>query len=95
MTSALQRSRALWNRRSLDLDSDEILAQILDRGEMEAWRELFARARTDAALRARLLRVVGRVPLPFPRFWLAALASLGEDVDLGAPLPRDEELAGE
>jgi hypothetical protein len=31
---ALEASRALWNRRELDLSSDEVLAQILDRGEM-------------------------------------------------------------
>ena len=27
------------------------------------------------------------VPVPLPRFWLAALASLGEPVDLGAEVP--------
>ena len=38
-------------------------------------------------LRARLKRIVLTVPLPLPHFWLAALASLGEDVDLDATLP--------
>ncbi len=84
---ALTASRALWNRTHLDLRSDEVLAQLLDRGEMEAWRELYRLARADADLRRRIARVVQSVPLPLPRFWLAALASLGESVDLGAPLP--------
>jgi hypothetical protein len=89
MTSpALEHSRALWNRTRLDLASDEILAQILDRGEIEAWRELYRLAREDAALRNRILGIVRRVPLPFPRFWLAALATLGETVDWGMGLPR-------
>src|SRR5262249_2273231 len=43
----LSRSRALWNRSRLELESDETLAQLMDRGEIEAWRELFALARTD------------------------------------------------
>jgi hypothetical protein len=86
MPSSLESSRALWNRRVLDLSSDEILAQILDRGEMAAWRELYRAAREDAELRRRIARVVERVPLPLPRFWLAALASLGERVDWSAPV---------
>jgi hypothetical protein len=84
---ALQRSQALWNRSRLSLDSDEVLAQILDRGEIEAWRDLYRLAQADAALRARLLRIVMTVPLPLPRFWLAALSALGEPVDLTAPVP--------
>jgi hypothetical protein len=84
---ALETSRALWNRVRLDLASDEVLAQILDRGEMEAWRELYALASQDAALRLRIHRVVLTTPLPLPRFWLAALANLGEEVDLNAPVP--------
>jgi hypothetical protein len=83
----LATSRGLWNRSGLDLESDEVLAQILDRGEMNAWRELYRRARTDERLRARIKRIALSVPLPLPRFWLAALASLGEDVDLGVALP--------
>jgi len=52
----------------------------------------FARwiASTDATLRRRILRVVRRVPLPYPGFWLAALAGLGEEVDWSAGLPRDD-----
>jgi hypothetical protein len=80
-------SRALWNRSGLDLESDEVLAQLLDRGEMDAWRMLYRLARADARLRERITRVVLTVPLPLPRFWLAALASLGEPVDLGAAVP--------
>ena len=87
MSRALDGSRALWNRARLDLRSDEILAQILDRGEMAAWRELYALARQDAALRRRIVQVALRVPLPQPRLWLAAMKDLGEDVDLAAPLP--------
>jgi hypothetical protein len=81
-----------WNRSRLDLESDEVLAQVLDRGDVEAWRELYALASTDAGLRRRILAVVRRVPLPYPGFWLAALASLGEPVDWDAPLPRDDGL---
>jgi hypothetical protein len=90
-TAALERSRALWNRSHLDLASDEILAQILDRGEMEAWRELYALAATDPALRRRIVAIVGRVALPYPRFWLAAMASLGETIDWESALPVGAE----
>jgi hypothetical protein len=88
MTSGgLARSRALWNRSHLDLRSDEILAQILDRGSLADWRELYALARDDAALRARILRTIECVPLPLPRFWQAAMAHLGEAVDFDRALP--------
>lgn len=85
--NALETSRALWNRARADLESDEVLAQILDRGEMTAWRELYRLARTDFTLRSRIARIVVTVPVPLPRFWLAALADLGEAVDLGTPVP--------
>ena len=91
MTSHLEKSTALWNRSRLELDSDEVLAQILDRGEIEAWRELYALARDDIRLRRRILAIVRKVPLDFPRFWLAALASLGESVDIGMALPEHGE----
>ena len=87
MAQAIARSRALWNRDALDLGSDELLAQILDRGEVAAWRDLYRMARGDAQLRARILRVVLNTPVALPHFWLAALASLGETVDCGAPVP--------
>jgi hypothetical protein len=73
--SALERAVAGWNRSHLDLASDEVLAQVLDRGDIEAWRELYQLASTDGTLRRRILGVVQRVPLPYPAFWLAALAS--------------------
>ena len=85
--ASLNTSRALWNRSRLELESDEVLAQILDRGEFSAWRELYRFASTDPALRARIKRIVLTVPLPLPRLWLAALANLGEPVDLAAVLP--------
>ena len=83
----LEASRALWNRKQLDLRSDEILSQLLDRGEISAWRELYALARNDRELRQRIHRIVLTVPTALPHFWLAALASLGEKVDLGAATP--------
>lgn len=85
--AALETSRALWNRTALDLRSDEVLAQILERGELAAWRALYRLARTDPELRGRIRRIVLTVPLPLPHFWLAALASLGEPVDVGAAVP--------
>lgn len=85
--NTLDRSRALWNRSGLDLDSDEALAQLLDRGDMADWRALYALAKTNARLRSRIKRIVLNVPLPLPHFWLAALASLGEPVDWNAQLP--------
>jgi hypothetical protein len=88
LPDALRRSRALWNRTRLDLESDEVLAQILDRGEMQAWRALYRLAREDAALRRRIAWIVRTVPTPLPRFWLAALAALGEPVDLSAVVPE-------
>ncbi|MFH1434953.1 MAG: hypothetical protein ABIJ56_04465 [Pseudomonadota bacterium] len=89
-THALSSSRALWNRSRLDLRSEELIAQILDRGEMEAWRELYRLARNDEALRRRIRSVVERVPLAYGHFWLSALASLGEQVDVGMALPTED-----
>jgi len=83
----LDESRGLWNRCALDLASDEVLAQILDRGDMRDWRALYRLARADVRLRARIRRIVQTVPLPLPHFWLAALASLGEPVDLEMCVP--------
>lgn len=87
MTETLARSRALWNRDAFVLESDEVIAQILDRGELAAWRELYRMARVDTHLRARMRRIVLTVPVPLPHFWLAALASLGETVDVSARVP--------
>jgi hypothetical protein len=91
--SPLDRSRALWNRAGLDLRSDEVLAQLLDRGELDAWRELYARAAGDAALQARIHRLVLRGAVGFPHFWLAALASLGRAIDWSAPPAPYGEIA--
>lgn len=81
----LARSRALWNFRQLDLESDEVLAQILDRGSLEDWRALntlLGRAdEAGARLSARVERLLYAVPTAHPWFWLAALASLGRRVD--------------
>ncbi len=88
---SLRRSRALWNRERLDLSSDEILAQLLDRGELVAWRELYVLARQDADLRRRIVAIVHRAPLALPRFWLAAMASLGEPVDYDRPVPAYDQ----
>ena len=85
--ASVETSRALWNRSEVALESDEVLAQILDRGELGAWRDLYRLARTDPRLRARMTQIVLTVPLPLPRFWLAALSALGEPVDLAAPVP--------
>ena len=82
-----------WNRTRLDLASDEMLAQVLDRGDLAAWRELYHLAAVDDVLRRRVLAIVRRVPLPYPRFWLAALASLGEAVDWTVSPPQDPGLA--
>lgn len=90
---ALHRTVVGWNRDHLDLRSDETLAQILDRGDCEAWRELYRLAMDDERLRRRLHAIVRRVPLPFPHFWLAALETLGERVDWQAPLPTDPGIA--
>lgn len=80
-SETLSGSRALWNRSTLDLRSDEQLAQLLDRGSLEDWRALYALAAADAGLRARIAALVARVPLYLPHFWMAALAALGEAVD--------------
>ena len=71
------------------IGSDEILTQLLDRGSLEDWRRLYALASSDQTLRGRLAHLVRRAPIGYPSFWLAALASLGEDVDWTAPLPED------
>ena len=84
--NALETSRALWNRSGLDLRSDEVLAQLLDRGQMADWQALYRVAKTDERLRLRIKRIILTVPLPLPRFSLAALASLGEPVDWNAPI---------
>ena len=91
--NALNQATIGWNRNRLDLASDEVLAQILDRGDLAAWRELYALAAEDRTLRKRIVNLVGRVPLPYPAFWLAAMASLGEPIDWTLPFPIDPGMA--
>lgn len=92
----LGQSRALWNRSHLDLESDEVLAQLLDRGELAAWRELYRLAarpsEEGARLRRRILRLCRTVPLAFPHLFIAAMAALGEEVEPypEVPAPRDD-----
>lgn len=92
----LSRSQALWNRTHLALDSDEVLAQILDRGELEAWRELYRLAsgpgEEAAKLRRRILRLCQTVPLAFPHLFIAAMGALGEPIDPypSVPPPADD-----
>ncbi len=79
----LARSAALWNRRAIDLRSDEIVAQIMDRGSPDDWRALYALARGDAELRHRIAHLAAMVAQYLPNFWLAAMRSLGEPCELG------------
>jgi hypothetical protein len=85
-------SKAFWNRSSVDLDSDEQLAQLMDRGSVADWAILRDLALSDAVLRARMRDIVERVEIGFPGFWLALLASMGEPVDWNKSLPRDQSL---
>jgi hypothetical protein len=59
--------------------------------ETESGPELVALARGDTSLRERMLRTVHAVPLALPRFWLALLASMGEEVDYDAALPAYDD----
>jgi len=92
----LSTSQALWNRAKLDLRSDEVLAQIMDRGELDAWRELYRLASGPddeaAELRRRILRICKTVPLSFPHLFIAAMGALGELVDPypAVPPPADD-----
>jgi hypothetical protein len=78
------------------LDSDEVLAQLLDRGELEAWRELYRLASGSsgeaATLRRRILRLCQTVPLSFPHLFIAAMRALGEPVEPypSVPPPADD-----
>jgi len=92
----LSRSQALWNRTGLVLESDEVLAQLLDRGEIEAWRALYRMASgsgEDAArLRRRILRLCQTVPLSFPHLFIAAMGALDGSVEPypSVPPPADD-----
>lgn len=92
----LSRSRALWNRGTFALESDEVLAQLLDRGEVEAWREIYRLASGSgeeaAALRRRILRLCQTVPLSFPHLFIAAMEALAGPVEPypSVPPPADD-----
>jgi hypothetical protein len=92
----LSRSRALWNREGLPLESDEVLAQLLDRGEVEAWRELYRMAsgadEGAVALRQRILRLCQTVPLSFPHLFIAAMGAVASPVEPypDVPPPADD-----
>lgn len=91
MHPALLGSRALWNRNTLRLESDETLAQILDRGEMASWRALYSLARDEIELRKRIARLLDTAPIGMVHFWKAALQSLGEPVDYARRRPPDAD----
>lgn len=86
----LERSPALWNRDRLDLRSDEILAQLLDRGTLADWRAIYALARADVGLRDRIVRLASAVPMYLPHFWLSAMRGLGAAVDDAVAVARDD-----
>jgi len=90
----LHGSRALWNRSAFSLTSDEVLAQLLDRGQMAEWRAIYSLAKTDITLRSRIKRIISTAPVALPHFWLAALASLGESVNFEQPAPDYFESGG-
>lgn len=92
MSTELAGSKAFWNRSSVDLRSDEQLAQLMDRGSLADWATLRDLALADATLRTRMRKTVERVEIGFPGFWLALLASMGEPVDWNRPLPRNQSL---
>jgi hypothetical protein len=93
----LARSRALWNRRHLDLRSDETLAQIIDRGAVADWSALYALMagpqQEAATMRERVYQLLHRVPTAYPWLWLAALQSLGHAVDWSSAPREDPGLA--
>jgi hypothetical protein len=88
----LESSRALWNRSRLDLSSDEVLAQLMDRGELAAWRELYRLAagpgEEAADLRRRIVGICRRVPIGFPHLFLAAMGALGEKIEPYPTVPE-------
>ncbi len=87
ISARLARSQALWNRHRLDLRSDEVLAQILDRGDVDDWREIYRLAAEDASLRRRIVRLCTTVPIGMPHLFLAAMGALGESLDAYPELP--------
>lgn len=66
-----------------------MLAQILDRGDLADWRELYRLAAEDAALRQRIVHVCTTVPIPAPHLFIAAMTALGEPAE-PYPEPRTD-----
>ncbi len=93
--SALFTSQALWNRDRLVLESDEVLAQILDRGDLADWREIYRLAARPgpegAELRRRIVHICRTVPLSFPHLFLAAMGALGEKLDPYPEVPEPQD----
>lgn len=81
----LSQSPALWNRRVLDLQSQETLVQIMDRGSVADWRALAALAAEDPVLTERIFLAATTLPLASAWFWQAALASRGHAVPWQVP----------
>ncbi len=92
MSSQFAASKAFWNRSSVDLRSDEQLAQLMDRGSVADWATLRDLALVDGSLRTRMRTIVERVEIGFPGFWLALLAGMGEPVDWNKALPRNQSV---
>ncbi len=78
------------------LEIAEVLAQLLDRGEIAAWRELYRLASGSGeeavALRRRILRLCQTVPLSFPHLFIAAMGALEGSVEPypNVPPPADD-----
>ena len=74
-----------------------MLAQILDPGELDAWRAIYRRAaketREGAALRRRIVHVCCTVPVAFPHLFLAAMAHLGEVIEPYPDVPMQDAAA--
>ena len=88
-------AQALWNRDRLALESDEVLAQSLDRGDLADWRELYRLAARPgpegAELRRRIVHICRTVPLSFPHLFLAAMGGLGEKLDPYPEVPEPQD----
>ena len=85
LLAVLSRSTALWNRRALDLQSQETVVQLMDRGSIDDWRALAALAANDPALTERIFLAATTVPLASGWFWQAVLASRGHPVPWQVP----------
>ena len=71
---------------------------VLDRGEVWAWREIYALAACPgpegAELRRRIVRLCRTGSAAFPHLFLAAMAHLGEPLDpYPAVRPPDDAIA--